>query len=277
MILWMDGQFIEEEQDIKISPFDHGYLYGLNFFKTFRTYKGKVVLFQEHYSQLISTLNEYRIKMPYTVIELMEVIEEITNKANGQDGMIRLNISAGNQSKTLQLQPKYNKPNVIIFYESLAERKRGLVKSGKWLKTKKDPAKYNNKYLGSLEVDNIEKVEGFFTTPKGYIADGIHSNIFWVKDQILYTPDSILGIEEGVIRQWVIQTAKIFGYRVVEGLFFPKELENAFECFITNSVDEIVPISNIGRAKFLGENGPLYQQLHQAYIDEILKTIREAI
>lgn len=277
MILWMDGQFIEEEQDIKISPFDHGYLYGLNFFKTFRTYKGKVVLFQEHYSQLISTLNEYRIKMPYTVIELMEVIEEITNKANGQDGMIRLNISAGNQSKTLQLQPKYNEPNVIIFYESLAERKRGLVKSGKWLKTKKDPAKYNNKYLGSLEVDNIEKVEGFFTTPKGYIADGIHSNIFWVKDQILYTPDSILGIEEGVIRQWVIQTAKIFGYRVVEGLFFPKELENAFECFITNSVDEIVPISNIGRAKFLGENGPLYQQLHQAYIDEILKTIREAI
>ncbi|CAM5213192.1 4-amino-4-deoxychorismate lyase OS=Ureibacillus acetophenoni OX=614649 GN=SAMN05877842_1248 PE=4 SV=1 [Ureibacillus acetophenoni] len=73
----------------------------------------------------------------------------------------------------------------------------------------------------------------------------------------------------------MINTAKQMGYRVVEDLFIKKDLEEAYECFVTNSIDEIVPISNIGNVQFLGRDGTIYQRLHNAYIDEILRTIKK--
>ena len=41
MLCWMNGEFVRAE-DLKISPFDHGFLYGVGFFETFRTYEGSV-------------------------------------------------------------------------------------------------------------------------------------------------------------------------------------------------------------------------------------------
>ena len=59
-------------------------------------------------------------------------------------------------------------------------------------------------------------------------------------------------VTPGITRQWVINTAKQMGYRVVEDLFIKKDLEDAYECFVTNSVEELVPISNIGKFSFWG-------------------------
>ena len=36
MKCWMNGEVMSVEE-IKISPFDHGFLYGVGFFETFRT------------------------------------------------------------------------------------------------------------------------------------------------------------------------------------------------------------------------------------------------
>lgn len=39
MYLYLNGDIVPAEQ-ATISPFDHGYLYGLGVFETFRTYDG---------------------------------------------------------------------------------------------------------------------------------------------------------------------------------------------------------------------------------------------
>ena len=39
MLIYVNGQFVEASE-AKISPYDHGYLYGLGVFETFRIYKG---------------------------------------------------------------------------------------------------------------------------------------------------------------------------------------------------------------------------------------------
>ena len=40
MYCFMNGEYMPAEE-LRISPFDHGFLYGLGFFETFRTYEGK--------------------------------------------------------------------------------------------------------------------------------------------------------------------------------------------------------------------------------------------
>ena len=57
--------------DLKISPFDHGFLYGLGFFETFRTYGGEVFLYEPHMIRLRSALADYRIDMPYSDEEIL--------------------------------------------------------------------------------------------------------------------------------------------------------------------------------------------------------------
>lgn len=48
------------------------------------------------------------------------------------------------------------------------------------------------------------------------------------------------------------------------------ELEQADECFITTAVQELVPISCIGKVQFAGSEGRLYKKLHQSYLQKII-------
>ncbi len=274
MILWMNGNYINETE-VNISPFDHGYLYGLNYFEKFRTYKGQVVLFHEHYHRLVTKLNQFHIKMPYSVTDMQQVIKELTRNANEQDGIFLLNVSAGNCHSQLQFQSRYDHPNVVVYRKELFPKKRGVEKSAKWLNAQGNYTSIENKFLGSLEIDNLENIEGFFLSQRGIVTEGISSNIFFAKNRTIFTPSLATGITPGITRQWVINTARQFGYRVVEDLFVKKDLEEAYECFVTNSVEELVPISNIGNIQFLGGDGTIYQRLHQAYIDEILRTVKK--
>lgn len=274
MILWINGKYINESE-AGISPLDHGYLYGLTFYEKFRTYKGQVVLFQEHYNQLIKKLNQFHIKMPYSVTDVHQVIKEFTSKVDEQEGIITINVSAGIGHPLLHFQETYYHPNVVIFRTDLFPRKRGVEKSAKWLHVKSSYNLNENKFLGSLEISDLENVEGLFLSERGIITEGLASTIFFAKEGTLFTPSVTSGVTHSVIRQWVINAAKQMGYRVVEDIFISKDLEEAYECFVTNSVEELVPISNIGNIKFLGKDGTTYQRLHQAYIEEILRTVRK--
>ncbi|SOC26450.1 4-amino-4-deoxychorismate lyase [Ureibacillus xyleni] len=280
MLCWFNGKYLDEKE-LFISPFDHGYLHGIGFYEHFRTYNGQVLLLEEHFHRLCNALNIYRIPMPYTIKDIQNVIEELWTAASREDCIFRLNVSAGRANE--MLSPEYKKPNVIIFRRSLRQRTRGTEKNAIWLKTTRNSPEqpirfkshhFGNNILASFEVQNLETTEGFFLNTKGHIAEGITSNIFWVRDDILFTPSLSTGIVPGITRQWVIHAAKRLGIRVVEDIFFQHELINAYECFVTNSIEELVPISKVGRTRFLGEDGPIYQRLHQSYIDEIIQIMK---
>ena len=48
-----NGMYVKAE-DLRISPFDHGYLYGLGVFETLRTYDGKPFLWHEHFTSFLT-------------------------------------------------------------------------------------------------------------------------------------------------------------------------------------------------------------------------------
>lgn len=285
MICWMNGQYMDASE-LSISPFDHGFLYGLGFFETLRTYEGVPVFLQEHYNRLSEALAEYRIQLPYTLSDLREVIKELHDRdsQDGTDGYFRINVSAGVHD--IGLAPThYPKPNVIIFRKPLVVSARGTEKSAVWLKTPRNTPEsdirhkshhYGNNVRARMELPNLAQYEGFFCTDNGVVTEGITSNIFWVKNDILYTPSIDTGILPGITRQLVIQMAEALGYTVVEGFFGRFELEEAEECFITNSIQELVPISKIEHIRFAGEEGPIYQRLHLAYADEVMQFVKRS-
>lgn len=276
MICWMDGQYVEAEK-LRISPFDHGFLYGVGFFETFRTYDGHVLRLTDHLERLQHALADYRITIPYSEKQLRQVIQQLNHYANGDDGYFRLNVSAGVHDVGLA-PSSYDQPTVIMFRKALPPTVRGTEKIATWLMTPRNEPEsfirhkshnFMNNVRGRLELTSLKEQEGFFVTSQGYVAEGVTSNIFWVTDGVLYTPAIATGILPGTTRQLLLHLAQEMDIPVREGFFRKKDVEQADEVFVTNAVQELVPIKQLADNEFSGASGKYYQQLHNAYIDEI--------
>lgn len=276
MYCWMNGEYLLADE-LRISPFDHGFLYGVGFFETFRTYEGHVFLFSKHMERLRSALDEYRISMPYTEKVLLAVIQKLNEDAGGTDGYFRLNVSAGVHD--IGLAPTaYTEPNVIMFRKELAPMKRGAAKTGVWLTTPRNEPEstirhkshhFLNNVGGRLELPSLKELEGIFLTKEGYVAEGITSNVFWVKDHNLYTPSLKTGILPGTTRAFIMELAESIGMRVFEGFYSKEAVEEADEVFVTNAIQELVPLQRIGDSVFVGSEGPIYDKLHKLYVQAI--------
>lgn len=272
MICWMNGEQVHADE-LRISPFDHGFLYGLGFFETFRTYGGEVFLYDSHMIRLRSALIDYHIEMPYSDEEILMAVHSLYKENGCEDGYYRLNVSAGVHD--IGLAPtQYKQPNVLIFQKALHLPAVHTEKDGVWLATTRNEPEsvvrhkshqYANNVKGRLELPSLRETEGLFVTSDGYVAEGITSNIFWVKEGELYTPSLETGILPGTTRAFAMETAGVVGLAVHEGLYMPGELESAEEVFITNAIQELVPIRRVGETRFSGKEGPVYQQLHAGY------------
>ncbi len=276
MHCWMNGTYMLAKE-LKISPFDHGFLYGIGFFETFRTYDGHVFLFSKHLERLQSALAEYRIVMPYTKEELLTVIRRLDELAGGTNGYFRLNISAG--AHDIGLAPnEYTEPTVIVFRKELADVKRGTEKVGVWLTTPRNEPEssvrhkshhFLNNVGGRLELPSLKEMEGLFVTKEGFVAEGITSNVFWVKDNHLYTPSIETGILPGTTRAFILKMAKDLNMQVSEGFYSKEDVEEADEVFVTNAVQELVPLKSIGNHPLQGHKGIIYGRLHERYVQMI--------
>lgn len=271
MLCWMNGQ-ITSENEMFLSPFDHGVLYGHGSFETFRSYSGKVVFLDYHFSRLSHTLAVLHIYIPFTLDEFQRAITELHELGEGQDGVYKIIVTAGQPNSA---SGYYENPNVIIVRKPIGEIKRGVEKNGQWLKINHYPRNkelvvrgldYSDYILGKMELVDSFKYEGLLKNERGMITEGLRSNIFWAKNDIIYTPCLSTGIVRGITREWIIKLAKEIGYEVREGEFWQEDLEHAYECFITNSVEELVAIREIGNVRFAGNEGPVYNRLYNAYL-----------
>lgn len=281
MLCWMNGDFIRAEA-LKISPFDHGFLYGAGFFETFRTYEGHVFLFQAHMVRLKEALADYQIAMPYDDAEILSVIKKLNDEAGGTDGYFRLNISAGVHD--IGLAPtSYLSPNVILFRKALRPTVRGAEKKGVWLETLRNRPEstvrhkshnFLNNVRGRLELASLKEEEGLFVTEEGFVAEGVTSNVFWMKDGELFTPAIETGILPGTTRAFVIKIARANGIVVNEGLYTKEIVEVADELFVTNAVQELVPLRSLNEVNYVGASGIYYKKLHELY-EKAIVTMKE--
>lgn len=276
MYAFINGE-IKRNNDVLISPFDHGFLYGVGVFETFRTYEGKVFLLEEHVNRLNAALRELNIDLHVTGREVENIVTRL-DEANGwANSYIRFNVSAGEGEIGLQTVP-YKQPNVIVFQKPLQPAGKISEKSGIWLETRRTRPEgafrlkshhYLNNIFGKREVGNDPLTEGLFLTEDGFVAEGVVSNLFWVKGKTVYTPSLDTGILNGVTRLFVIELARSAGFHVNEGLFTPAEAEAADEVFVTNSIQEIVPLSSLNEKPFPGQRGETVQLFFKQYREAV--------
>jgi 4-amino-4-deoxychorismate lyase len=273
MYVYFNGSVIKKEE-VLISPFDHGFLYGLGLFETFRIYDRHPFLLDDHLARLNDGLTQLNIQAQFSRETILDAIQQLLAKNGITHANIRLNVSAGVGEIGLQTD-SYTSPNIMLFARPMEPAGDELQeKEAVWLRVKRNTPEgevrlkshhYLNNLLAKQEIKHKVNCEGIFLTEGNYIAEGIVSNVFWVKNHTLYTPSVDTGILNGITRQFILQLAQIHQLDIQQGFFEKVSLLEADEVFVTNSIQEIVPISRIDKKSFPGKQGVVATQLHKDY------------
>ncbi|URJ47767.1 aminotransferase class IV [Paenibacillus polymyxa] len=239
---------------------DHGFLYGMGLFETFRTYKGVPFLLDRHLHRLQEGCRMLGIPFQLDEEQLTRHIQ-LLMVANGLDeAYIRYTVSAGEEALGLPTGD-YTHPNHIMFAKPLpsTNTQTGQSTSPSALQLLRTPRNtpegevrlkslhYMNNILAKRELQQYAeavryKAEGMMLTADGFLAEGMVSNLFFVRNNTLYTPDLSTGILPGITREFILELAHLRDIPCEQGLYRWDELKQADEIFMTNSIQEIRPV-----------------------------------
>ena len=226
-------------------------------FETCRVRKGKVLHLAEHLRRLQASLQTLAL------FSRQEGWEPALRKAAREvrDGYIRVAVNrAGRQQMIIHRHPGIPYSHTQI--------RRGIsltTVASRWPQAETGLAqvKHSERLSGVLaRIEGKGAAEVLRVGPHGYLTEGTASNLFLIKDGILMTPPTWLGVLEGVTRTHIVQGAGRLKIPVQEVPLTRHDLFNADEAFLTNVLMGILPIHQVdGRRIGIHIPGPLTRRL----------------
>lgn len=253
MKLLVDGQLRNSEEAV-ISVYDHGFLYGMGLFETFRTYGGKPWLLERHARRLEEGCRLLGIGYVPDPRRMADSVASLLAANGWEDAYVRWSVSAGDGAVGLPAGD-YDRPREIVYAKPLPPdepdtrpgkplRLLKLRRSGPEGDVRLKSFHYMNNILAKRELaaaGAAPGAEGLFLNADGHVVEGLVSNVFWTKDGRLYTPALQTGPLPGITARYVLELAAASGIPSEEGEYGPERLWEADEIFVTNSIQEIVP------------------------------------
>ncbi len=273
-IVYLNGSLVPRSQ-ASISALDYGFLYGFGLFETMRAYGGRVFRLDSHLSRLAHSAEI--LGLPIGSLDLKSAVMDTIQANQLGDARIRITISIG-EGEIAPDPGTCDKPTVLILaghYQPYPERVyqkgfRAIVSSIR--RNSQSPlsglksANYLESMLARQEARAAGVDEALCLNEKGLLAEASMSNIFLATDGILRTPGLESGILPGITRETVLELASHLGINTFEDDIRLDELFHAQEAFLTNSLIEIMPLTEIdGKPVGSGRPGTVTQRLMAAY------------
>jgi branched-chain amino acid aminotransferase len=284
-IVYLDNRWVPLKS-ARISPLDHGFLYGDGVFETVRSYWGRPFKLAEHLERLVLSCRRIGLSIPKPIEKFPPMIDKILARNKIKEGMIRIAVTRGPGPVGLDpgLCPV---PTLLVMAFPFTPPPESLYAKGIALEIVKTvrnipeaipseikSSNFLNNILAKMEAGQSGADEGIFLNHKGHVAEGTISNIFCVRRNVLTTPSLKAGILDGVTRSVVIEIAEKNGIPVEETLFRQKSLLAAEECFITSTGYEIMPATKIRGIKIgTGVPGALTEKLMALFRKEVKEAL----
>lgn len=290
MMVGYNGSVIEAEKAV-VGVFDHGFLYGLGLFETFRTYGGHPHLLDRHLRRLAEGCQALQIAYTPHEHEIRDWLAQVMEANDLTDAYVRMTVSAGEEGLGLPTGA-YGRPNVWLLVKELPVTPPSVYEQGRELRllqtVRNTPEgdirlkslHYMNNIIAKQELLRANAstgAEGLLLTKEGYLSEGIVSNLFFVRHDRVCTPSLDAGILPGITRERVMELAAAAGYRVEEGLYRWGDLMEAEEVWITSSIQELIPITTLidsnGNSCRVGSGqaGRIHHQLLTSYRQQCCK------
>lgn len=253
MKIMVDGQ-ISDSNLIEIDPLSQGFQYGFGVFETMRILDGEPEYFLEHMTRLENSLNTFSLTIEYSRDDIHTMIRNLFVANDKKFTVVKISVNKGKSKDYLIISMRENT------YETLNYEKGFKICLGESRKNNFSKLVYHktSNYMENLYERQNALKKGFdeviFINTLGFLAEGSVSNIFWIRNNVLYTPEIQMGILNGIYRQNVINKAKKHGILVHECQCGIEELKTADAVFLTNSIMGIMPVSDFENTCYSRDN-----------------------
>ncbi len=247
---------------------DEALLRGRAAFETLRVYGGRPFRLEAHLERLAASSRS--IGLPAVERgELEELVSLVLERAGEDDRALRLVWTGG---------PADGSPTGLALLSEIpawieelrpqgarAVSLLGIRAAVPWLLPGVKSTSYAVNMAAEAEAKKRGGEEAIFVDADDIVLEGTVTNIWWRRDDTLYTPSLDLGILAGVTRATLLDLASSSGYRVQEDAFPLDDVLGADEAFTSSSVREIMPVVEIDGRR-LGR-GPAADTLQRALRD----------
>lgn len=282
--IWMDGALVDW-RDAKIHVLTHTLHYGCGAFEGVRAYdaQGGTAIFRlrEHTERLFNSAKILRMKIPFSVEQVMEAQREVVRANNLKSCYLRPLTWIG--SEKLGVSPKGNTVHLAVAAWSwgayLGEEglARGIrVKTSSYTRhhvnitmtQAKAVSNYTNSILANMEATDDGYDEALLLDPSGFVSEGAGENLFIIKKGVVYTPDLSAGALNGITRDTIFAICSDLGLKLVEKRITRDEVYIADEAFFTGTAAEVTPIRELDRITLgAGARGPVTTKIQSAFFD----------
>ena len=278
-IVYLNGSLIPRHQ-ATISALDYGFLYGFGLFETMRAYGGQVFRLDSHLNRLARSAET--LGLPTDIPTLKNGVEHTIEANKLSDVRIRITISIGEggmvpdpstceKSTVLILAGHYRPLPKAVYEKGFRAVISSIRRNSQSPLSRLKSANYLESLLARQEARAAGVDEAICLNEKGLLAEASMSNIFIVTGGILRTPGEESGILPGITRGTVLELAPQLGIKTAKQDITLDELFQAEEAFLTNSMIEVMPLTEVdGKPVGAGKPGSVTEKLRATYKELVL-------
>lgn len=296
---WINDAFVDEDE-AHISIRDTGLLHAAGVFTTMRSAGRKVFRLPEHLKRLRGSCEALFIPLQYSDRRLTAVVSELLERNQLDDARLRLTVTRG----TARVDPMHGMhlhPTVILTAAPLEPYPAEFYLTGMTVilldEQKLNPydiqaghktLSYFSRLAALREANRRGAGEALWFNVYNDLQSGSISNVFIVKNGTLITPPTNADLREdlvahataypksavlpGITRAAVIDLARADGIEIKLTSIDVKQLLDADEVFLTNSIMGVMPVCRIERKGIGNEKpGAATSKLAQRY-DEAIRS-----
>ena len=247
--IYLNGSFLPRSE-AQIPIMDRGFLFGDGVYELIPVFNKKVFLLDEHLKRLKSSLNLIQMN---EIQDLEKIINTLIKKNIKNTFFIYLHITRGVQDSRNHIYLENIQPTVLLMCEDYPAFSEDLIKKGfqatiqddfRWMKSNIKSISL----LGNVLLKNHASNNGCYETlliRNKKLTEGSTSNVFIVKDEIIYTPKLSNELLPGVTRGLLIRLLNENHLKVIESDIYESDVVNADEVWCSSSTNAVVPIIKV--------------------------------
>ena len=246
--VWLDGQV--HDPGSAAGVLRRALRYGDGLFATLRIDAGQLLDAEQHAGRLLVGATGIGLDPPPGWLDMKQIVERLLEAAvalgarPGSAGVLRCQWSAtdigrgfGRPGDSLALVELSEAPAARHLRVRVLDSDAVPPPSIPYIKTCSAlPHVIAAGHAARLAVDEVIRVYD------GWLAEGVAANLFFERNGQLLTPSAELPMYPGVIRQRVIEEARVLGVEVLEGRWKASELSRCDGAFLTGSVRGVEPV-----------------------------------
>ncbi len=276
--VFLNGEYLPRSE-ARISPDDRGFTFGDGVYEVTPIYGGRPLAMEARLARLRYGLGQLRIEWDVALVAgIYRELLERNGLSGAQMAVLYLQVTRGAAPRTHAFPPAGTPPTVYATARALERPTRAVWDRGtgaiifpdfRWGRADIKTLQLLPNVLAQ-EAAEREGAQEAILVRDGIALEGARSNLFLVRDGVLWTHPTSNQILTGASRGVVIDLALERGHEVHEGPTPVDAVALASEIFLTGSVTEVRPIVRVdGQPVGTGEVGPVTADLYEAFLEHI--------